>query len=93
MQNGRSKNRKTGPLRQAGSYLGRSAGTYAGKSRQWSSPPRVEPKGSHNAQKHYDRYLVLAQTEAQAGNRIAAENYYQHAEHFLRTMRSDSGAS
>jgi hypothetical protein len=26
--------------------------------------------------------LALARTEAQAGNSIGAENYYQHAEHF-----------
>jgi hypothetical protein len=53
----------------------------------------VEPKGSHNAQRNYERYLALAQAEAQAGNSVAAENYYQHAEHFFRTMRSDAGAS
>jgi hypothetical protein len=53
----------------------------------------VEPKGSHNAQRNYERYLALAQAEAQAGNGVAAENYYQHAEHFFRTVRSDSAAS
>ena len=31
-------------------------------------------KGSHNTQRNYERYLVLAQAEARAW--IAAENYY-----------------
>ena len=48
---------------------------------------------SHNAQRNYERYLALAQAEAQAGDSVAAENYYQHAEHFFRAMRSDAGAS
>jgi hypothetical protein len=30
--------------------------------------------------------LALAQAEAQAGNLIGAENYYQHAEHYFRSM-------
>ena len=72
----------------------RPAGSYAGRSRQWSSnAPRADQKGAHNAQRNYERYLALAQAEAQAGDRVAAENYYQHAEHFLRAMRSDAGAS
>jgi Domain of unknown function (DUF4167) len=34
----------------------------------------------------------LAQAELQAGDRVAAENYYQHAEHYFRVMASDAGA-
>jgi hypothetical protein len=37
--------------------------------------------------------LALAQTEAQAGNLIGAENYYQHAEHYFRSMSSDPGTT
>jgi len=37
--------------------------------------------------------MALAQAEALAGDRIAAENYYQHAEHYFRSMSSDSGAT
>jgi hypothetical protein len=43
--------------------------------------------GDQNAKRKYERYLELAQAEAQAGDRIAAENYYQHAEHYYRAMR------
>jgi len=35
----------------------------------------------------YQHYLALASAETQAGDLIAAENYYQHAEHYLRSMR------
>jgi hypothetical protein len=38
----------------------------------------------------YERYLALARAEAQNGNTVAAENYYQHAEHYFRSMFSDS---
>ncbi len=35
----------------------------------------------------YEHYLALASAETLAGDLIAAENYYQHAEHYLRSMR------
>ncbi|WP_183828949.1 DUF4167 domain-containing protein [Aliirhizobium cellulosilyticum] len=35
--------------------------------------------------KRYEQYLALARETAQAGDRIEAENLYQHAEHFYRT--------
>jgi Domain of unknown function (DUF4167) len=34
----------------------------------------------------YERYLALARAEAQNGNTVAAENYYQHAEHYFRLI-------
>ena len=39
------------------------------------------------------RDLTLAQAEAQSGNAIGAENYYQHAEHYFRMMSSDKIAT
>jgi hypothetical protein len=42
-----------------------------------------------SAQKNYERYLALAHAEAQNGNLISAENYYQHAEHYFRSMRPE----
>jgi hypothetical protein len=32
----------------------------------------------------YQRYLTLAQEAARNNDEIAAENYYQHAEHYFR---------
>jgi hypothetical protein len=85
MQNGRKTNMNTRRPRPAGSP--------AGRSQRWaSSAPRPEPQGSHNARRNHDRYLALAQAELQAGNGVAAENYYQHAEHYFRLMSSDGGA-
>jgi hypothetical protein len=40
--------------------------------------------GAHNAKKSYERYIELAQAAALAGNRVEAENYFQHAEHYFR---------
>jgi uncharacterized protein DUF4167 len=66
------------------------AGSLAGHSQQWTSnAPRQQSQGSHNARRNYERYLALAQAEVQAGDRVAAENYYQHAEHYLRSMSSE----
>jgi hypothetical protein len=75
-------------------YQQKPAGSPAGRSQRWAtSAPRPEPRGSHNARRNYDRYLALAQAELQAGDRVAAENYYQHAEHYFRLMSSDRGAT
>lgn len=40
-----------------------------------------------NFHRSYERYLSLARAEALAGDRIVAENYFQHAEHYFRAMR------
>jgi hypothetical protein len=44
------------------------------------------PHGAQNAQRSYERYLALAEAEVLAGNIIGAENYFQHAEHYFRSM-------
>jgi hypothetical protein len=86
MKSGRKTNMNMRQPRSAGSPAG-------GRSQRWASnAPRLEPRGSHNARSNYDRYLALAQAELQAGDRVAAENYYQHAEHYFRLMSSDGGA-
>jgi Domain of unknown function (DUF4167) len=58
---------------------------FAGRSQQRpSSALHADLQDSHNARRNYDRYVALAQAEFQAGDRVAAENYYQHAEHYFR---------
>jgi hypothetical protein len=42
-----------------------------------------------NLQKSYERYSALARAEALTGDRIAAENYFQHAEHYFRAVREN----
>jgi hypothetical protein len=49
---------------------------------------RQEPMGSQDAQRNYERYLELARAVALSGDLIGAENYNQHAEHYLRSMSS-----
>jgi hypothetical protein len=68
----------------------RPAGSFAARSKRWTpSATRSEPKNAQNAQRNYEKYLALARAEAQVGNTIGAENYYQYAEHYFRSMRSD----
>jgi hypothetical protein len=47
----------------------------------------------NNAQRNYERYLALARAEALKGDRIAAENYFQHAEHYLRSLHEISASA
>ncbi len=42
-----------------------------------------------NARQVYEKYLTLARDATSAGDRVAAEAYYQHAEHYFRIL-SDS---
>jgi hypothetical protein len=84
MQNSARTNMSKRPSRPAASFAPRSRP-------RTSNAGRPEPGGSQNAQRNYERYLALAQAETQAGNLIAAENYYQYAEHYFRSMSSDRG--
>jgi hypothetical protein len=82
MQNGRTTMMNTHRLK--------SSRPFANRSKQWTSNvTRPEPRGAQNAQRSYERYLALAQAQAQAGDIVGAENYYQYAEHYFRSMSSD----
>jgi Domain of unknown function (DUF4167) len=66
------------------------AAASGSRSKQWTrGAARIEPKKSQNARTNYERYLALARAETQIGNTVGAENYYQHAEHYLRSLSSD----
>jgi Domain of unknown function (DUF4167) len=83
-----------GPKTNMNRHRPRPAGSYPAQSRRWpSNAARPGSNGSQNAQRNYERYLALARAEAQSGNIIAAENYYQHAEHYFRSMSSDPGTT
>ena len=69
----------------------RPADSFAARPKRWTSnAARWESKSSQNAQRNYERYLALAHSEAQLGNTVGAENYYQYAEHYFRSMSLDS---
>jgi hypothetical protein len=63
-------------------------GKQGARLHQQSRKPN-RPSGDQvgDAKRNYERYVALARDAAAAGDAIEAENYYQHAEHYLRTMR------
>ncbi len=51
-----------------------------------SNGPDVRIRGT--AHQVFEKYLTLAKDSASAGDRIIAENYLQHAEHYQRIINS-----
>ena len=51
-----------------------------------SNGPSVKIRG--NAYQVFERYVALAREAQTSGDRIAAENLYQHAEHYFRIMNA-----
>jgi Domain of unknown function (DUF4167) len=53
-----------------------------------SNGPNVKIRG--NPHQIFERYLALAREASTSGDRVAAENLYQHAEHYFRMMNAAS---
>src|SRR4029077_113829 len=53
-----------------------------------SNGPSVKIRG--NAYQVFERYVALAREAQASGDRVAAENLYQHAEHYFRLMNLQS---
>lgn len=53
-----------------------------------SSGPDVRIRG--NAYQVLEKYLAMARDATAAGDRISAENFYQHAEHYFRMINANS---
>ena len=51
-----------------------------------SNGPNVKIRGS--AYQVFERYIALAREAQSGGDRITAENLYQHAEHYFRIMNA-----
>lgn len=51
-----------------------------------SNGPDVRIRG--NAHQVYEKYLSLARDATAQGDRVAAENYFQHAEHYYRIINA-----
>lgn len=49
-----------------------------------SNGPEVRIRG--NAYQVHEKYLALARDATASGDRIGAENFYQHAEHYFRII-------
>ena len=56
-----------------------------------SNGPEVKVRG--NAQQVVEKYLALARDASSAGDRIAAEGYFQHAEHYFRIISAEGRAN
>ncbi|MCW8861231.1 MAG: DUF4167 domain-containing protein [Rhodospirillales bacterium] len=54
-----------------------------------SSGPEVKIRGS--AQQVLDKYLSLARDATTSGDRVRAENYFQHADHYYRVLHANGG--
>ena len=81
---------QNGPRTIMSNQQSRPPAQFSGRSKGWrSNAPRPEARVSQNAQRSYERYVALAQAAALSGDTIAAENYYQHAEHYFRSMAAD----
>jgi Domain of unknown function (DUF4167) len=50
-------------------------------------PPGDPRHAAANARNNYERYTTMAKDAARRGDIIEAENFYQHAEHYLRVMK------
>ena len=83
---------QNGPRRPNAARQQRPPGPFNARPQQrWNSNNNNRPqqqKNSQSAQRNYERYMELARAEALAGNTVGAENYYQHAEHYFRTMNA-----
>ena len=56
-----------------------------------SNGPDVKVRGTPN--QIFDKYISLARDATVGGDRIAAESYFQHAEHYYRLVNASSDAS
>jgi hypothetical protein len=82
-----------GPKTMTNTHRPNSARPFADRWKQWTSNvARPESRGYQNVQRSYERYLALARAQAQVGDIVGAENYYQHAEHYFRSVSPDPEA-
>ena len=51
-----------------------------------SNGPNVKIRGTPH--QIFERYVALAREASSSGDRVAAENFYQHAEHYFRVMNA-----
>ncbi|HWW12850.1 MAG TPA: DUF4167 domain-containing protein, partial [Brevundimonas sp.] len=81
MKRQRGRNRKPGSG-------GNNNANATNPNRSWDSqgPENIKVRG--NAQTVYERYMQLARDASAAGDRVLAENYTQHAEHYFRVLRA-----
>jgi hypothetical protein len=78
------RSRRGGRRPQHGGNGGGNGGGFNPNRTYDSSGPEVKIRGSANHV--YEKYLQLARDANSSGDRVMAENYLQHAEHYYRIM-------
>jgi uncharacterized protein DUF4167 len=58
--------------------------------RSRSAEERSFPKNRQSVRLNYERYLALARAQTLVGDQVEAENSYQHAEHYFRSMNESA---
>ena len=76
-QRGRNNNGKPRPMGGGGGGGGRNPNFDGGGGR---------PRG--NAQQLMEKFLAMARDASSAGDRVLAENYFQHADHYYRVLNA-----
>ena len=64
--------------------------SYPGEKSKRRTPRRPQDAKAASARQKYEHFLALARAEDGNGDRVAAQNYYQHAEHYLRTSSASA---
>jgi len=88
-QNKRSRGRNHNPNHMGGGHPNNNRGPRPPNRNQTfdSNGPSVKIRG--NAYQVFERYIALAREASSSGDRISAENLYQHAEHYFRIMQAN----
>ena len=71
---------------QGGNSGGKPQQHNANRSFESNGPDNVKIRG--NAQHVFEKYQQLARDASSSGDRVLAENYLQHAEHYFRVVRA-----
>ena len=80
-----------GQFRQSGGGGGGGGGQPLNRNHVFdSSGPDVRLRGT--AQQLFEKYLQLGRDASGAGDRVAAEGYFQHAEHYFRILGAMTAA-
>ena len=48
---------------------------------------KISGRNNHNASKLIEKYSNLAREALSSGDKILSENYFQHADHFMRILK------
>ncbi len=83
-------NRSTKPHRPRGRGPGGRSGGRRNQGRQQNNNRNnagSEARIRGNAKQNLDKFLGLAKDSVAAGDRVTAENYYQHADHYFRVVQ------